>query len=246
MKFNILPLLLVFLSGLVALSSHAAVVIVSETNAADASRDYGLDHNLNELGSNTANFSASGSFSAGDAGDSFGFTVQAVTNWDDTLDTDSEFANFLSSTIAFDGLIANGLGAMGVDTTADGGDIASFLDRTNEALLFTFDLSGLSGVSLELQSIGYGDMGPGDRVDVVVFGGATISGSVFDSTTGALASPLTLADGDVLLIGHSGGAFRAEGVTVDMIAVPEPSVSSLLLIGTVSVLSVSRRRMRRC
>lgn len=235
-----------FLFGLAlcqfSFSSNAAVVITSETNATDASRDYGLDYNLNELGSSVVNYSASGSFSAGDAGDSFSFTVQPVTNWDDTIDTDSEFATFLATTIAFDGFISNGLGAMGVDTTADGGDIASFLDLSSEALLFTFDLSGLSGVSLELQSVGFGDMGPGDRVDVVAFGGGSILSSVFDSTTGALASPVTLSDGDVLLIGRSSGAFRAEGVTVDMVAIPEPSLSSLLVFGSALLLCSSRRR----
>ena len=165
-------------------------------------------------------------FSATDmlATESFSITVTGLSDWD-----------YTNATLS--GLTASNINGGNSGFGVIGGDNGSRIDAAGEAVLVTFDLSGLSqGHQTDFQLIGLGMHRWSDTEDFfnyTVFdslGAVKHTGAEDQGTQTLSGLSLDIADGDVLVVGWDGVAgtseFAFDTITVDI--VPEPSAFALI------------------
>ena len=246
------PFVIVALFTALFAQAGAQVLIDAQSIASGTTS---LGYTFNNLTSNPITSSSSqmiptGSLTAAAnlAGDSFTINITAVDNW--VYGTAFASADLNGYIGGLNGTNFNGNnGGWGVNGTGVSNSDAQF-DSAGEALVFTFDLSGMSGLSddytFELTNFGAGLAGTDELNYMIVdVSGNTIIGSAASITsTGGLALDAALQDGDKLIVGYvAGDKFKFSGLTVNVTAVPEPGTYALLA-GCLALTSVMLRRRR--
>ena len=211
------------LPALLISSSHAVTTFFSTTGAMDSQFQNDIDN------PNAATFSSTGT----QDGVTFIVTAAVVNN------------TGLPNSGASSGLGVNAAG---------GGDNTTMLEP-GETLNFNiiFDSTALV---VSLVSIDFSNLGGADDAGDVTIGGVTFdlftgvttnTGATFDDGTQLLTfdTPITLTSGDNFLFTNpsadAGEGFRIEGVTLDVVSVPEPSSAALLGLGALGLIARRRR-----
>ncbi|MGB0371808.1 MAG: PEP-CTERM sorting domain-containing protein [Opitutales bacterium] len=233
----------------VASSLHAQVAVDTSGNGNDSSRTITVSNAFGNPSVTGDQFvSGGGTFSDSGSENSFSFTVQAVSDWgtDNSDLTNSNFGSWYTSSADFV-TIDNGASMMGVDSLPGDGLADNTINMQGEALVIEFDTSGLATSTLELSGLIFGNSGNADDIDLFLYDsdGSTFLLSETFQGNGVPSISATIGDGDVLLIGTrdtTETSFRVSGLTLDIVAVPEPSTYALVAGVLVGFLALRRRR----
>ncbi|MGB0372759.1 MAG: PEP-CTERM sorting domain-containing protein [Opitutales bacterium] len=257
-----------------SLSAAVSVIDVSSqgaSNSDEASKLFefsfdGSNLSTTATASNDAFVSGGSIDTVGLTGGTFGWTVDGASGWTST-DVESNIGDFSQY---FDGDSLTGLtdfgdlGVRGQDgngrlNITGGGGNNNQTDAQNEAIVFTFDTSGLAAdTGLSIETLSFQNYTGGETVDFVFWdfetGEATSFGFGVDANSGfptelpgdTLAGPGLVTDGDKIFLAANTGAHTFEAITFDLVAlaaVPEPS-TVVLIAGLAAVAFVSVRRRK--
>ncbi|VGO20856.1 sulfatase-like hydrolase/transferase [Pontiella sulfatireligans] len=172
--------------------------------------------------------SASGSLIAGET---FGFTISGVSDWDFDVATSAGSVNTYLSGLTSASIAGNDKG-WGLASGANEG----FLAAAGEALVITFNLSGLTAVpgsGFRLKGVALGRIGDTDAYNYMVIdaSGDKVAASASGRTSENLFLDIALNDGDSLVIGREADDFRVAAFTVDVPAPPVSPPTDVIAIG---------------
>ena len=159
--------------------------------------------------------SASGSLTSGET---FDVTISGVSDWDYASATGAgSVTNYLSGLTSAD-LVGNDKG-----WGLAGGSSEGFLAGAGEALVITFNLSGLTAVpppDFRLKGFTLGRIGDDDAYNYMVIdaSGDVVAESASGLTGETLVLDIALNNGDSLVIGYEADGFRVADFTVDIVA----------------------------
>ncbi|VGO20850.1 PEP-CTERM sorting domain-containing protein [Pontiella sulfatireligans] len=205
-----------------------------------------LDATVVSSGTSISNMVPSGSFSASDMGsaETFGVTVSGADDWNYATATGPGSVNaYLSSLTYVDIYGSNNGWGLSASATKEG-----FLATPGEALVMTFDLSGLTAEhqsNFRFKGLGFGRVKAGiDSYNYMVIdaSGDVITASASGVDIDILSLDIALNDGDSLVIGNETfDTMRLADFTVDVI--PEPATLGLVGMAGAVLLGIRRRLM---
>lgn len=227
--------MLAWLLAAVATPLCAEVLIDLQTISPVNSRSATFSNLGGSVASSDSQLVPSGTLSASGslvAGETFGVTISGVSDWSYAAATGAGSVNTYLSGLT----PANIVGPNDKGWGLAGGANEGFLAGAGEALVVTFNLSGLTTApssDFRLKGIVLGRIGDTDAYNYMVIdaSGNVVTASASGRTSENLFLDIVLHDGDSLVIGHEADSFRVDGFMVDVPAPPVSPPTDVIAIG---------------